>query len=363
MVFKKTLSSILTATMICVSVVVPAANAEPVDNTKITVESYSIETLSDTKNAEGLYVPTGYKNVNAITEITDVGGEIKTKVSVVEDYFDQTNSFKNSVIKHEEYFNNWDSGEATFIKQSETSNTPHVQQKVGLTAKKTEKFVQVNLSNDEKTKIKKEIEGYVAKLPEAAPQKAQGLKKADLEKLKNDPEVKKAFAALSTAASIEMAGAYDNYYNHDTSTGWFRVQTLGATGHMYLRYEGSTYGSSKNANSMTQFKTAINGYDTYINQYMEAPRWPEVVGWGSTIMGLITIVAGYGSGPAGWITITLFYGGALSTFAGLTSTVYATVSRMDLSRVAAQYCENARVMNFNGGAYWENTTFSVVNGF
>lgn len=160
-----------------------------------------------------------------------------------------------------------------------------------------------------------------------------------------------------------MAGAYDNYYNHDTSTGWFRAQTLSAQGHMYLRYEGSTYGSSKNANSLTQFKTNINGYNNFINQYMEAPIWPEVVGWGSALMGLITIVVGYGPGPAGWVTIALYYGGALSTFAGLTSTVYATVSRLDLSRVAAQYCENARVMNFNGGAYWENTSFSVVSGF
>lgn len=86
---------------------------------------------------------------------------------------------------------------------------------------------------------------------------------------------------------------------------------------------------------------------------MEAPTWPEVVGYGAALVGLATIVAGYATGPAGWVTIVLYYSGALSTFAGLTSTVYSTYSRMQLSKTAAQYMENARNMNFYGGGnYW-----------
>ncbi|WP_176835444.1 MULTISPECIES: hypothetical protein [unclassified Paenibacillus] len=72
--------------------------------------------------------------------------------------------------------------------------------------------------------------------------------------------------------------------------------------------------------------------DTHINNYMQAPLWPEVVGYGSALVGLATIVAGYGSGPPGWVTIVLYYSGALSTFAGLTSTVYSTIQDCNLAK-------------------------------
>jgi hypothetical protein len=75
------------------------------------------------------------------------------------------------------------------------------------------------------------------------------------------------------------------------------------------------------------------------------------------------MVYGYGTGAAGWVSIALYYGGALSTFAGLTSSIYATYSRLSLSKSAAQYNENARQIILNYQTKFEKYNVSVVNGF
>jgi hypothetical protein len=216
----------------------------------------------------------------------------------------------------------------------------------------------LHLSSLEEARVKENIVNATATLAKAETKAVQGTTKAELLKFKEQ------VAPMGTS-SLEMAGAYDNYYNHDTSTGWFRVQSLGFVGHYYIRIEGSTLGSSKNASSMATYKGYINNYDTYVNAYMLAPTWPEVVGWGTALAGLATIVAGYGTGPVEWVTIALYYGGALSTFAGITSTAYSTYSRLQPSKTAAQYLENARNMNYyGGGSYWENqTAITSVLGF
>ncbi|MNC58432.1 hypothetical protein D3C75_1081610 [compost metagenome] len=79
--------------------------------------------------------------------------------------------------------------------------------------------------------------------------------------------------------------------------------------------------------------------------------------------GLAILVAGFLGGPAGWVAIVSNYVGALTTFAGLTTTAYATKARMDLSKTAAQYQHNATVMNIQGGKYWPNIDLSFVRGF
>lgn len=103
--------------------------------------------------------------------------------------------------------------------------------------------------NDD-AKIKQHINKAVAKLEKAETTEVQGIKKADLLKLKEQVDASQVMSLMS----MEMAGAYDNYYNHDTSTGWFRAQSLGFEAHKYIRIEGSTLGSTKNAGSMTTYK-------------------------------------------------------------------------------------------------------------
>jgi len=80
-------------------------------------------------------------------------------------------------------------------------------------------------------------------------------------------------------------------------------------------------------------------------------------------MGLVQMVAGYGTGPAGWVSIALYYSGAFTTFVGYTSAAYATYSRLDLSKNAAQYCENARKIILNYPNDFEKYSVTVVSGF
>jgi hypothetical protein len=78
-------------------------------------------------------------------------------------------------------------------------------------------------------------------------------------------------------------------------------------------------------------------------------------------MGLATIVVGFPSGPAGWVEIVLYYSGAFGTFVGLTSSAYATYSRLSLSESAAKYEQNARDLLYYTN--WSGTTSSLVSGF
>lgn len=94
---------------------------------------------------------------------------------------------------------------------------------------------------------------------------------------------------------------------------------------------------------------------------MEGASFQELAGWAISLASLAVMVVGYGTGPAGWMGIVAYYGGALTTFAGMTLSTYATVSRLQLSNVAAAYLENAR--NINLYCNYENIQFNLVDGY
>ncbi|MFL0377146.1 hypothetical protein ACH0BY_24740 [Paenibacillus amylolyticus] len=368
MLIKKTLSTFLAATLLFVSLTAPASHAKTSDNTVVNVESYTIETLSDTQNEEGFYEPTGYKNVNAITEITDNGLEIETKLSVIEDYYDTNATYKESSVVYEEFKNNWNTGEATELKQTETFLTPlvetkAVQFKLNSDPQEKTQFIQESLTAKEEVNVRKKVESLTSNLSSnATPTSSQGITKAQITELKS--YISEVEEAMALASTTERAGAYDNYYNHTLDTGAFVVQSLSpGAPNKYLKYTGTTKNNSTQASSLVLYKGYINNYEKYVIQYMDTALWPETVGWISALAGLVIMVVGFASGPAGWVAIVSNYVGALTTFAGLTSSAYATKSRMDLSRTAAQYQNNAMEMNVRGGKYWPNSSFSIVNGY
>src|SRR5690606_28644231 len=104
-----------------------------------------------------------------------------------------------------------------------------------------------------------------------------------------------------------MCGAFDNYYNHTTSTGTFVVQSLCCANEdsKYTRLGGSTSGSSITATKVAQFKSYINAYEGYIIQDMESPNWPVVAGWALVIASFTTLLIGFGTGPVGWAAVAL----------------------------------------------------------
>lgn|GEM_PF-2057505 len=351
----------------CVPVAV-AQSPEIQSNQTKNVEQFDIITLA--LNSDGVYVPSGYKTVTAISTIETQGAQVATNVSVVEDYYDLNNNFINSQVKHEEFQNNLNTGEAKVLKQNKTfvkaQNTAPTVITTVASAKITadNKFHLFTLTDGEKDNLEKKVNEIVQTLDKGQLTDTKGVTQVDIDKVKATvAQLQTRASALSASSSVAMAGAYDNYYNYDYSTGNYLVQTLSAQAHNYLRYTGSTSGNSTASNSFNTFKGYIDNYEQTTQTYMDGATMSELVGWAFTLAALITMVTGFASGPVGWIAIVSYYGGALATFGGYTSTAYATVSRLNLSQVAAQYLSNARTINFNGGTYWPNSSLSVVTGF
>lgn len=67
-----------------------------------TVEVFSVEVFTDTPNHEGLYVKTGYKKVNSITYFEKSNNLERTRLSILEDYFDMDGKFIESIIAYSE---------------------------------------------------------------------------------------------------------------------------------------------------------------------------------------------------------------------------------------------------------------------
>lgn len=372
-------------------------NTEKSEKSYVTVESFEVETLSedmvDVKLSEDVtakqYVNTGSKKVNSITEITEDSESITTKITALEDFYDLDGNYLKTVLKIEEFANNYDTGKATHkMKEKEydkpkTLNNPSSSTKINNFNSKSLTNTQQNdiknslniLTKEPNFKeVEKEIQGITANEMTNLRRLSSDVQKYEVIKLKDgkltvDEEALKEMVesdqtgtySVLASSTVEQAGAFDNYYRHDISNGSFTAQALSDSPHKYVKYTGTTYNNSLNASTMTSFKSNIDSYESYVIQRMEYATWTEVAGWFGVLMGLASIVYGYGTGPAGWVSIVLYYGGALSTFSGLTSSAYATYSRLNLSRYAAQYCQNARDLLYYKN--WSNVTMELYSGF
>jgi len=215
----------------------------------------------------------------------------------------------------------------------------------------------IEINSTEALAIEKNIEEKSKLLVDVKYEQVQGFTrqqfldlKMKIDKLKNEMKIQ----------ALDRAGAYDNYYNYEYTNGNFVAQALSAQSQKYIKYVGTTIGDSKNASAFNTFRSYIDDYETNVVDYMESNTFYEVLGWASALSSFVLLVVGWGTGPAGWITIVLNYGGALSLFAGLTSTAYGTYSRLQYSKNAATSLENARnQMYYNN---WGNISMSVVNG-
>lgn len=368
-----------------------AATTKNVPITHRTVESFVTNVIDE--GQDGQLVLTGSKKVNSITQITEDTNTIKTKITALEDYYDLNGQYINSKLKVEEFSNDYLTGKADYTVQEKDFDTPQTGNTDNSSQQKllSKEAMSENLTSSEETIVGNKLESLVASTKDfkVTNKKVNGITQKQMNelkqlanKLKKNKAVdikdghlsvnKEAFnkvlseqidsSQVSLAAtSMEMAGAFDNYYNHDTSTGKFTVQALSASPHKYVKMTGTTSGNSLNASSMTKFKSAINNYERYVIDQMNAKAWPEVAGWFGVLMGLASIVYGFVGGPAGWVEICLYYGGALSTFAGLTSSVYATYSRLSLSQNASYYCQQARDLLYYKN--WSGISATVVSGF
>ncbi|MBW7475848.1 hypothetical protein K0T92_13965 [Paenibacillus oenotherae] len=371
-VFKRTLSLVLTLSMTVLpfSDISLAESRSSESTSKIkTVEVFTVDKLSDLKNEKGFYDIEGTSKVNSITEvIADIRGfPVETNISVVEDVFDNNGTYVYSKVTTETAKNDFSKGKVKYRKSSkridnESPLSEFTETKIGEITK---------LTQAQETIVENNILEKTKSLEQGQESESIGLTDIQFLKLRelaqNALKNEQTSSQMISPLALEQQGAYDNYYNHDTSTGSFIAQALytGSSGHGYYeKLVGTTYGSTKNATTMASFKSNINNYETNIINFMDAATWPEVTGYASVIASFVLIVIGFATGPAGWVSIVLNYASALATFIGLTSTAYGTYSRMSYSKTAQQYLENARQYTLNYPTYFDSsTTFSVVSGF
>ncbi|MEK3917855.1 hypothetical protein [Paenibacillus sp. FSL H7-0331] len=295
------LSSLVLSTVLLFNSIAPVSAQSIVDpQSKETVESFTIETMSTEKNADGLYVVTGYKNVDSIMKFNTREGKIILNVSMVKDYYDTNGNFVKTVIKDEGIDNNLVTGEAEKLVSNITENL------APKTLKSKKAVSSATLSENDKKKIKESIQNEVNNLPKEKPVKTIGFTESHLleikEKVKELQLQKQKNDQTMGINSVLMKGAYDNYYNYDLTSGSFVVQALSAQAHKYIKYTGSTIGSTKNSNSMTSYMSYINNYEDAIVAGMAGPNSWEVAGWVTAIVSFTTFVVGVAGGPAGWLS-------------------------------------------------------------
>lgn len=142
------------------------------DHIVVTVEAFTLETLSDTVNKEGQYEVTGYKSVNSITDIKESPDKIYTKIISIEDYYDKNGIYLNTLVTSNEVENDYNTGKAFLTYSNSTHEEP-------LTIHSDKNLYKENsaLSINEEKQIKGNVLKYTKKLPEGKPKEIQGITK------------------------------------------------------------------------------------------------------------------------------------------------------------------------------------------
>ncbi|EGL15223.1 MULTISPECIES: hypothetical protein [unclassified Paenibacillus] len=323
-----------------------------------TVESYTIETYSDTLNAEGYFEKTGYEVVNAVTKIyVDEGRAIKSEVSSIEDFYDNQGNYIKTVIKNDKSANDFITGKAKINNQNFVASSPlNDQSQLANVIKNNDTFEKETLDSSKEQAILKKLETNVSKLPKVQDKEVQGINLEQLNTIKqkiSELQASKVTPKVSTCPSnsggVESCGAYDNLYRHNIINGDFTAQVLGHAGEdsKYTRLHGNVGNNTAKASRLATFKQQINTYERYIVDDLEASTFWEVVGWASALASYVLLVQGFLTGPVGWVAVVSSYANALLVFIGFTSTSYATVSRLQISKNAAAQLNNAKTTHYN----------------
>lgn len=403
--FKVIVSSALVFSLIAPSMVsaqkIESAATKEKPVVSKTVEYFELEVLSDEmveiELANGVtemqYIPIGYEKVQAITEISQTSDNISTKVTSLSDFYDLNGNFVESEFEVDNFDNNLLKANATHTLSMKKFDTPQVSEIAKLSSKKAAS--EINVIHDLTLSKENQIESKLVNLNKTITFDLQktteekGISKEDIEILKelsknmheynvvnlnsgtsslNEEAFKQMIineypnlSTLATSAADRMAGAFDNYYNYWGTSTNFAVQSLSGAANQYVKVTGKTLGSTLNNSTFTNFANNIDKYDAILESQLNYPMWTEILGWAGALASLGLLVVTYPVGPVGWVAIATYYSGALITLAGLTTTAYATSSRLKSSKNAAQYLENARALN--NYKNFENYSMTLVSGF
>lgn len=369
--FKRIIASILVSALFLACI--PDAFAQDVtsENKNRVYEEYTLPIL-DPITAHDI----GYKVINAVTETTgDYKTSVTVKVTMIEDIYSLEDVYKESLITYSEATNNFSTGIMKSKEVVENLNSPQLQRNV-LQLNENNKF-EDTAKTDNKTidalinkalkqvsipKEYKESQGLTLEQVEETKALIQELlEEKQHEKLTFQEELNNV-QPFSTTIS---AGAFDNYYRHNLSTGDFTVQAL-ISGNAYAKRVGTTQGKAKNSTTVSSFIKLINDYEKAIVTDMESNTFLEVASWWTLIASGALLLAGFATGPGGWIAI--FAAKPLAEmviFLGsLTIQTYSTVKRTQASKTAAEKSKAAYELIWPTlTAFNDDVVGTVVNGY
>lgn len=374
---RKTLSIVCALSLLSVLFLQPiSAQTEKVaiNQEKITtIEAYTIETYSNTKNAEGFYVLSGYEVVNSVTEIISDGGKaVSASVNSISDNYDLNGEYKYTTVQSNQMENNFQTGKARSQNSKiETYEPQNEKRNLNNFIENNDTFENFELTEIEKQNIVKKIAYHKTYMPYTEYIDIQGVTFDDLENVKQRIQMNQTLSTVSECPTsntpgVEACGAFDNFYRHNIINGDFTVQALCCAGDdsIYAKLHGSIGTDTDKAKRLSDFKRYINTYERYLVDDMNSNTTWEVIGWASAIASFVLLVQGFATGPVGWVAVASTYFNALLVFAGLTSSQYATSSRLAISKNVAAQLENASsqallMLQKNDMNY----SFSFVSGF
>lgn len=280
----------------------------------------------------------GFENVKCVTSVTTDGNIEKTIQHKIRDIYDNHGTHIKTLVKSLEFTNNFDTIQAEEKVIEKEVSSPILEIK----NKKIEDSIgpQVNLYGLSTQAL---LDNVSSKLSAVEAKSVPGFAR---------PE------KIEKSDVTALIGAYDNYATIFSTT--FGFQTLSATAGRYVKIEGKLSDGSNQPN-FGEAQNYISSYQEYMIRRLETPSYNEVLDWYDRIVTFASLVAGFATGPAGWVSICLNFAGAFSLFRNLTSYVYATEQRKDYSKLAMQWLERAREMQYYKN--WTNCTSTLVKGY
>jgi hypothetical protein len=211
--------------------------------------------------------------------------------------------------------------------------------------------------------IEKEIKGLKIKSQEII-----GFTQQEVEKAKESIKIEAQNESQMTTLSTSANGAYDNYYNRDSSTGAFTIQALADKKQSYIQRKGNITGSTKNKESYEKFRGYIDSYVSYTQQASDAgQQYKGISTWTKGVSTFInlgtTAVMLYG--PPGWAAASAKLGAsaAAARLSALTYDAYGNYANLGYTQKASEQLRNAhQLLRWDSGA-WDNVSLSVVSGY
>lgn len=120
----------------------------------VSYEAFIIETME--QNEEGTFVKTGYKKVNAITNVDEGKHHLNTEVKMIEDHYD----LKGDYLKTEIIYSKSDKSKLLHSLDGDQQKETLKEPSTILVPDELEEFRSIKLTEEEQLRVKEHVESY-----------------------------------------------------------------------------------------------------------------------------------------------------------------------------------------------------------